>query len=249
MSVEWNVANFGVTREQLGEWRKRALVFKKTAEKKQKKLQEDEKAKNEIYSKNLKSRKLPNITEATWSIALWKTEEGNYSTQEAKLSVIRDRLENQTDKSCTEAMSTLEEVMSYLFKRYGSPNAIMSDNLDSLEQLGTPATDEKLEEHCVKICAMLTICDKDDELSSLWTSARMGRVVNKCLSEQIRNYFWERYEPFKQECYRKWVEDDGIDTPLDTWEATYDKLYSSQRITYLITFLELRISILRNMGV
>ena len=127
MSVEWTEANFGVTRERLGEWRMRALVFKKTVEKKQKKLQEDDKAKNEIYSKNLKSRKLPNITEATWSkfIALWKTEEGNYFTQEAKLSVIRDRLENQTDKSCTEAMSTLEEVMSYLFKRYGSPNAIM----------------------------------------------------------------------------------------------------------------------------
>ena len=42
-------------------------------------------------------------------------------------------------------MSSLEEVMSYLFKRYGSPNAIMGENLDSLEQLGTPTTDEKLE--------------------------------------------------------------------------------------------------------
>ena len=61
LSVEWNVENFGVTRESLGDWRRQALVYKKTAEKKQKKLQEDEKAKKEIYSKNLKSLKLPNI--------------------------------------------------------------------------------------------------------------------------------------------------------------------------------------------
>ena len=55
--------------------------------------------------------------------------------------------------------------------------------------------------------------------------------------------------PFKQECLNKRVNDEGIATPLDTWEATFDKLYSSQRAAYLIAFLELRISILRNMGV
>ena len=101
----------------------------------------------------------------------------------------------------------------------------------------------------MKIAALLSICDKDVELANLWTSARMGRVVNKCLSDHIRNTFWEAFEPFKAKCYESRTTVENIPTPMDTWEAVFDKHYSSARITFLLNFLELRLSILRNMGV
>jgi hypothetical protein len=101
----------------------------------------------EIYIKNLKSRKLPEIKEETWSrfLSLWKSEESNYQTEAQKLSVLRDRMTVPSDKSSTESMESLEDVLTFLYNRYGSPNAIMQDNLDSLETLSSPGSDTKLE--------------------------------------------------------------------------------------------------------
>jgi hypothetical protein len=87
-----------------------------------------------------------------------------------------------SDKSSTENMESLEDVLTFIY-RYGSPNAIMQDNLDSLETLGSPGSDIKLEENMVTVSAVLSICKKDTELSPLWTTARTGRVVNKSLSK------------------------------------------------------------------
>jgi hypothetical protein len=98
-------------------------------------------------------------------------------------------------------MESLEDVLTFLYNRYGSPNAIMQDNLDSLETLGSPGSDTKLEENMVTVSAVLSICEKDTELSPLWTTARTGRVVNKSLSEAMRTKFWGELEVFKASSY------------------------------------------------
>ena len=64
-------------------------------------------------------------------------------------------------KSSTESMESLEDVLTFLYNRYGSPNAIMQDNLDSLETLGSPGSDTKLEENMGTVSAVLSICEKD----------------------------------------------------------------------------------------
>ena len=43
----------------------------------------------------------------------------------------------------------------------------MQENLDQLEVLGSPSDDRKLEENIVGITAVLSICEKDNELSPL----------------------------------------------------------------------------------
>jgi hypothetical protein len=133
-SIPWTLANFGCTSETLNQWRIDALVKKKKIEKELKKQAEDEKSKSEIYIKNLKSRKLPEIEQENWSrfLSLWKTEQDNYQTEAQKLSIIRDRMVVPSDKSSTESMETLESILTYLYNRYGSPHAIMQDNLDEL---------------------------------------------------------------------------------------------------------------------
>ena len=139
-AIPWTIENFGCSRETLNQWRIDTLIRKKKVEKHQKKIAEDEKSRTEIYIKNLKSRKLPEIKEENWSrfLSLWKSEESNYQTEAQKLSVLRDRMTVPSDKSSTESMESLEDVLTFLYNRYGSPNAIMQDNLDSLETLGAP---------------------------------------------------------------------------------------------------------------
>jgi hypothetical protein len=48
----------------------------------------------------------------------------------------------------------------------------------------------------VTVSAVLSICEKDSELSPLWTTARTGRVVYKSLTEAMRTKFWG-FEVFK----------------------------------------------------
>jgi hypothetical protein len=105
-AIPWTIENFGCTRETLNQWRIDTLIRKKKVEKHQKKIAEDEKSRAEIYIKNLKSRKLPEIKEETWSrfLSLWKSEETNYQTEAQKLSVLRDRMTVPSDKSSTESM-------------------------------------------------------------------------------------------------------------------------------------------------
>ena len=174
-SIPWTEPNFGCTREVLNDWRIIALKKKKSLEKEIKRLAEEEKSKNEIYAKNLKPRKLPEINAANWSrfLSLWKTEADSYPTENQKLSVIRDRMSVASDKTSTEGMESLESILTFLYNRYGSPNSIMQDSLDELETLGSPETgnNKKIEENIVQITAVLSICEKDIELSPLWTSA------------------------------------------------------------------------------
>jgi hypothetical protein len=146
-AIPWTTENFGCSRETLNQWRINTLCIKKKVEKHKKKVAEDEKSRTEIYLKNLKSRKLPEIKEENWSwfLSLWKSGESNYQTEAKKLSVLRDRMTAPSDKSSTESMESLEDVLTFLYNRYGSPNAIMQDNLDSLKTLGSPGSNTKLE--------------------------------------------------------------------------------------------------------
>ena len=139
--IEWTEENFNCTRDDLNLWRRDTLVQKKQCEK----LQEDEKSRSDIYSKNLKSRQLPDVKEENWPrfLSLWKVECENYPTEAQKLSVLRSRLVIPTDKASTESMSKLEDVLSFLYSRYGSPNSIMVENLDNLENIGSPTSDAK----------------------------------------------------------------------------------------------------------
>ena len=249
-SIPWTAANFGCTRESLNQWRIDALMKKKKIEKDLKKQAEDEKSKSEIYIKNLKSRKLPEIKQENWSrfLALWKTEQENYQTEAQKLSIIRDRMVVPSDKSSTESMESLESILTFLYNRYGSPNAIMQDTLDELEVLGAPTDNKKLEENIVQITAVLSICEKDAELSPFWTTARTGRVVNKSLSETMRQKFWGDFEVFKTDTYATHIAT-GATTPSDQWEQVFDKEFPIARIKFLSIFLNSELGILRNMGV
>ena len=75
----------------------------------------------------------------------------------------------------------------------------MVENLDNLEDIGSPTSDAKLEENMVSISGILAICEPEEELCVLWSSARTGRIVNKSLSETMRINFWDSFETFKTE--------------------------------------------------
>ena len=249
-SIPWTPEHFGCTRESLNQWKIEALTKKKKIEKDLKKMAEDEKSKSEIYIKNLKSRKLPEIKQENWSrfLALWKTEQDNYQTEAQKLSIIRDRMVVPSDKSSTESMESLEAILTFLYNRYGSPNAIMLDTLDELETLGAPSDTKKLEENIVQVAAVLSICEKDAELSPFWSTARTGRVVNTSLSEAMRQKFWGDFEVFKTDSYSSHIAN-GAETPSDQWEQFFDKEFPVARIKFLSMFLNRELGILRNMGV
>jgi hypothetical protein len=150
-----------------------------------------------------------------------------------------------SDKTATEGMESLEVILTFLYNRYGLPNSIMADSLDELETLGSPenGSHKRVEENIVSVSAVIQICDKDPELTVLWTSARLGRIVNNSLSMAIRQKFWASYGVFKSDTYDEHLKAGHI-VPSDAWESVFDKEYPAKRIQFFATFLNRELDII-----
>ena len=155
---------------------------------------------------------------------------------------------DKTDKLATESMSNLSDFMAYLYARYGTVQTVMIQSLDNLENLETPnqGSGEDLERNLVQISATLTLC-VSEEHRVMWTCVRLGKIVNKSMTEDIRKLFWGECEMLKKQCYEEY--NAGTPTRRDTWESFFDQKFFDRQIIFLSGFIHMQLNILRNMNV
>ena len=106
-----------------------------------------------------KTKTLPEITESNWARfwSIWTSESLNYQTEHQKISVIRGKLVDITDRNITEPMTNLADILAHLFQRYGSPTTIYLSTLNQLEPSPIPSTQAILERNLVQISGAIVM--------------------------------------------------------------------------------------------
>ena len=81
---------------------------------------------------------------------------------------IRAQLSDEIDRKQT-ANLTYEEIMNYLYVRYGSPSSAFELILCDLEKSPLPSNSTKLEHNLVNTLAAVNSCLQEDNLTKLWS--------------------------------------------------------------------------------
>jgi hypothetical protein len=163
LGVLFNKATLGVDRDELSNWREESIK-KFTKLKKSKHLEEDvSKALADTYQQNSKIRKLPEITSANWAkfLYIWRSESEQYSTDLQRLGVIRNHLVDTVDKAVNEHISTLAEMMAYLYRRNGTESSVFQTLLTEITTLPRPRSEKEEEINLAKISRLTSISTSD----------------------------------------------------------------------------------------
>ena len=245
--VSFNVPTIGATRDDFTSWREALLKKIKVMSKTQSDKESKEKALAEVYNKSLKTRKLPDITGGSWArfLYIWRSEGPLYNSDLQRLSIIRDRLQDPVDKSSTEHMTSLPEVMAYLYNRYGTEAMVVNAMISDLLLLPAPRDSSQEEINLANISSLTSICDSEDDLC-LFSMEKIRKIVNSALIDSTRNLFWNGFLASKQQVFMTKI----LTTPtaVDSWEHVYEKEYSRHRVTFLNSFIKMRLEVLRNMN-
>ena len=156
LGVLFNKDTLGVDRDELSEWR--LEVLKKYTEMKKTRQEEDDisKALADTYQRGTKIRKMPDITSQTWArfLFIWKSESLYYSTDLQRLGVIRNHLVDSVDKHSTEHISSLQEMLAYLYRRFGTESSLFQSMLQEILNLPHPKNVKEEEVNLAKISAL-----------------------------------------------------------------------------------------------
>jgi hypothetical protein len=241
LGVLFNKDTLGVDRDEFSEWR--LEVLKKYTEMKKTRQEKDdiEKALADTYQRGTKIRKMPDITQATWArfLFIWKSESLHYSTDLQRLGVIRSHLVDSVDKHSTEHISSLQEMLAYLYRRYGTESSVFQSMLQEILNLPHPKDEKNEEVNLAKISALTSISTTPENVV-LYTMERVKELVNNTLTEKSRENFWDRFIDCKADLRGT--------TPLEEWDLKYEQEFSKHRLDFLNAFINRRLEVLRNIS-
>ena len=174
----------------------------------------------------------------------------NYPDDQSRLSVVRARLTDATDKTLTEPYKTLSDLMGYLYNRYGSLTSIMTAQLDKLEEIPDASNPDILEKNLVQVGSAITL-STSDEHKLLWSTTRVAHIMNNCLDAPTLRMFWTDFETMKTGTLKlhNGTLDPSTPVAIDQWEVLFDKNYTQTRLDFLSGFCQTQIAILRNMRI
>jgi hypothetical protein len=110
--------------------------------------------------------------------------------------------------------------------------------------LPAPKDSSQEEINLAKISSLTSIIDSEDDLC-LFSMEKIKKIVNSALIDSTRHLFWNNFLISKQQVYMTRI----LTTPtaVDSWEHVYEKQYSRHRVTFLNSFIKMRLEVLRNM--
>ena len=149
-----------------------------------------EKAIEDRYSSTLKVLKLPEISRKTWHKfpLKWNQEAKNYRSPQEKQMAVRAQLSDEIDRKQT-ANLNYEQIMNYLFVRYGSPSSAFELILCDLEKSPAPSNSTKLEHNLVNTLSAVNACLQEDNLIKLWSISRTTKIVNQNFDAVVQRDF------------------------------------------------------------
>ena len=113
LGIHWDKAHYGFEKQTFDTWRLNLLNLK---QKLLKKIKDEEKAANDvldIHKKTITPRQFPKIAPNTWHhfLYVFKQESPNYPLDIHKISIIRNALSNQLDKTACQSLNTLKTIL------------------------------------------------------------------------------------------------------------------------------------------
>ena len=125
------------------------------------------KLQNDVYMKNLKARPLPKITldNSAKFLPAWYIEKMHYPSETQQLQVLREATVDKIDKQIIDKLTSVAEVMSHFYSRYGTQEAVAKRVLDDLELLPSPS------DACLKEALSIS---HENRSRNLWTLDRVG---------------------------------------------------------------------------
>ena len=234
----------GVDYSHISMLKEKLLTTKRKINDQTKRKQDLEKAIEDRYSSTLKVLKLPEISRKSWHKFLlkWNQEGKNYRSPQEKLMAIRAQLSDDIDRKQTANLS-YEQVLNYLYVRYGSPSSAFELILSDLEKSPAPNNATKLEHNLVNTLSAVNACLQQENLVTLWSISRTTRIVNQNFDVVTQRDFWVQFEKLKADTF-----DSLLDPPpLDEWMTVFDQSHGTERLELLKIFCEQNLSILRNM--
>ena len=238
LGVLFQKDTLGVDREEFSSWRLKILT-KYTVMKKLRQEKEDiTKALADTYQRGTKIRKLPDVTQPTWArfLFIWKSESLHYSTDLQRLGVLRSHLVDAVDKHSTEHISTLQEMLAYLYRRYGTESSVFLSMLQEILRLPFPKDDKMEEVNLAKISAITSISTTPENIL-LYTMDKMKALVNSTLTEKSGENFYDRFIDCKLAMRGS--------TPPEDWDLVYEREHSQHRLDFLNAFINRRLEVLR----
>ena len=180
LGISINRETVGIDSDRISVLKERLLTGKRKINEQTKRKQDLEKAIEDRYSSTLKVLKLPEITRKTWHKFLlkWNQESKNYRSPQEKQMAIRAQLSDEIDRKQT-ANLNYEQILNYLYVRYGSPSSAFELILCDLEKSPAPSNSTKLEHNLVNTLSAVNACLPQENLVKLWSISRTTKIVNQ----------------------------------------------------------------------
>ena len=133
-------------------------------------------------------------------------------------------------------MSSLQEMLAYLYRRYGTESSVFQSMLAEILQLPVPRDDKMEEINLAKVSAITSI-SITPENTLLYTMEKLKSIVNQTLKEKTRENFYDRFIDSKLTLR-------GTCAPED-WDLVYERDHSQHRLDFLNQFINRRLEVLR----
>ena len=122
--------------------------------------------------------------------------------------MIRGQLTDPVDKSSTEHYTDYNQILGYLYRRYGTEGTVFLNLLTEVMELPRPKSDKEEEKNLARINAVTSISTSPQNIA-MYTSDRVSKIVSG-FSEKSRDLFWDRLYDEKASLRQA--------TPVEEWE-------------------------------
>ena len=138
--VVWNAENFGVQREELQQWRQYSLTLYQTLSETKKRTDLEASKILEAYQSNVKLKKLPMISRATWTdwLTRWRLELKHIPAEFHRFRMVQNSLSDQDDIANCKKLINSDQLLGYLSNKYGAMERLIPSLILELQKLKKP---------------------------------------------------------------------------------------------------------------
>ena len=138
--VVWNAENFGVQREELQQWRQYSLTLYQTLSETKKRTDLEASKILEAYQSNVKLKKLPMISRATWTdwLTRWRLELKYIPAEWSRFWMVQTSLSDPDDVAQCKKLTTSDQLLGYLSNKYGAMDRLIPSLVMELQKLKKP---------------------------------------------------------------------------------------------------------------
>ena len=122
------------------EWRQYSLTLYQTLAETKKKEDLEESKILEAYQSNIKVKRMPGINRSTWTdwLSRWRLEMKNIPSEFNRFRMVQNSLTDPDDAAQCKKLLTSDQILGYLYNKYGAMERLIPSLIVELQKLKTP---------------------------------------------------------------------------------------------------------------